>query len=69
MKESDTDKDLPGRDDSPELRGVFEAALEISRRRGETLRRLREALLADNTDEVLALARQHCGIEDKKTDA
>lgn len=49
--------------------GAIEAALEISRRRRELLERLRDALLNERSDEALALARQYCGLEDKKPDA
>lgn len=49
--------------------GAIEAALEISRQRRETLDRLRSALINDNTNEALSLARQLCGLEDKKPDA
>lgn len=62
MKESDNITD--DFDDSPELRGIFEAALEISRLRGELLHRLRDALLANDDKEAISLARQYCGLED-----
>ena len=49
------------------LSGIARAALEISKQRGEILRRLKDALLADNKDEALSLARQYCGLETDKT--
>lgn len=49
--------------------GAIEAALELSRQRRDTLDRLRSALVKGDTDEALSLARQLCGLEEKKLDA
>jgi hypothetical protein len=49
----------------PSLRGLVEVALEIARRRRETLGRLRKALDAGNEREALKLARELCGLHEK----
>lgn len=52
MKEEDTS-----------LTGVLDAALEIARKRGDTLVRLRAALEQGNDVEALKLARELCGLD------
>jgi hypothetical protein len=49
------------------LRGVIDAALEITRQRKDTLRQMKAAILEDDTDEVMRLAKDLCGVEDAKT--
>lgn len=68
-EESDITIGLPRTDEARDLRGAVNAALEISVRRRDILGRLRDALLTDDTGTALSLARQLCGIEDKKPDA
>lgn len=51
------------------LRGLVDAALEISARRRETLGQLREALEQGREQEALQLAQQLCGIDyEQKSD-
>jgi len=69
MKGSDIIKGLPGAEDVPNLAGMVDAALEVCERRRDTLRRLKDALINEDTDKALSLARQLCGLEDMKTDA
>lgn len=47
----------------PSLTGVLDAALEIARRRRNTLARLRAALEQGDDTEALKLARELCGID------
>ena len=53
--------------DAASLKGVIEAALEIARRRSETLRLLRQALVTCDDTRALAFARDICGLDDEKT--
>jgi hypothetical protein len=48
------------------LSGVVDAALEIARKRGETLARLRKALEQGNGTDALQLARELCGLNNEK---
>jgi hypothetical protein len=48
------------------LSGVFEAALEIARKRRETLARMREALENGNDAKVIEIAREFFGVDDEK---
>ena len=50
-------------EDSSSLGGLAEAALEIARRRRETLVRLRAALERGDTTEALRLAKELCGVK------
>jgi len=43
-------------------RGILDVALEIARKRRETLERMRAALLADDTVEAVELAKELCGL-------
>jgi hypothetical protein len=47
------------------LDSVLDAALEIARRRRDTLHRLRDALKTGNVPEVIRLARELCGVDDE----
>lgn len=47
----------------PGYSGVIDAALEIARKRKETLGQLKTALLDGDTDEAIKLARDLCGID------
>jgi hypothetical protein len=47
-----------------QMKGLIDAALEISRQRRDILICLRDALLNERNDEALKFARQYCGIED-----
>jgi len=49
---------------SPQLSGLVEAALEISRKRAETLGQLRDALERGDKEEALVLAKQLVGLSD-----
>jgi hypothetical protein len=51
---------------SPQLSGLMDAALEISRRRAETLGQLRDALERGETEEALELAKQLVGLSDEQ---
>lgn len=51
--------------DHPTLGGLVEVALEIARRRRETLVRLRRALETGSEGEALKLARELCGLHEK----
>lgn len=53
---------------SDSMLGIFEAALEISERRRETLATMKEALERGDSQEALEYARQLCGIEDEESD-
>ena len=48
------------------LSGVLEAALEIARKRRETLARMREALENGNDAQVIEIAREFFGVDDEK---
>ncbi len=55
--------------DFPTLGGLVGAALEIARRRRETLARLRAALERGDDAEALRLAKELCGVEhEQKSD-
>jgi hypothetical protein len=45
------------------MRGMVEAALEISRRQRDTLRLLKQALEDDDIEQIKKHARQLCGLE------
>lgn len=47
---------------------IIKTVLEISERRGETLRQLREALTQGDDKKALPLARQLCGLDDERDD-
>jgi hypothetical protein len=47
----------------PSLTGVVEAALEIARKRRDTLARLRAAVVSGDNTKVVELARKLCGVE------
>jgi hypothetical protein len=47
------------------LSGVLEAALEIARKRRETLARMREALEKGNDAKVIEIARELCGVDNE----
>ena len=46
--------------------GLLEAALEISKRRADVMRQMREALLRGDEAEALVYARVLCGLEPEK---
>lgn len=48
------------------LSGFVDAALEIARKRTETLEHLRTALENDDIEDVVKYAKDLCGIEDDK---
>lgn len=52
-------------DCQPDFSGVVDRAIEISRRRADTLRQLREALLSNDDAAALSLARKVCGLDEK----
>ena len=54
-------------EDTCNLKGVFDVALEIARDRQETLRRLRSALKTGDDGGALKLARKLCGLENEET--
>jgi uncharacterized protein YpiB (UPF0302 family) len=56
------DKDV----DASALQGLVDAALGIARKRQELLKDLRAALEANDTERVLKLARQLCGLENEE---
>ena len=45
-----------------DLSGVLDAALEIARRRRDTLAQLRAALEAGNQEQAITLAKELCGL-------
>jgi hypothetical protein len=49
-----------------QVAGVFEAALEVGRRRRDLLEQMRKALENHNDQEALRLAKQLCGLEDEQ---
>lgn len=49
---------------SAAYRAVAEAAVEIGQRRAKLLDEMRAALLQDNTDDVIAIARRLTGLEE-----
>ena len=53
--------------DRANISGLVDAALEIANGRRETLRRLREALEAEDNTEALKLARKLCGLDDEES--
>jgi hypothetical protein len=50
-------------EDSTDLDGVLDAALEIAARRRECMARLKKALDANNTRDVVRVAKELCGYE------
>jgi hypothetical protein len=48
------------------INGVFRAALEISERRAQTLAQLKEAREQGDTERVLILVDELCGIDDEQ---
>ncbi len=53
----------------PDLNGLTDLVLEISRKRREILHRMKDALLRDDTNEVLKCAQSLCGLEDWEIEA
>jgi uncharacterized protein YpiB (UPF0302 family) len=51
---------------SPQLSGLIDAALEISRRRADTLKLIREACEREDKEEVLRLSRILVGLDDEQ---
>lgn len=49
--------------------GLVNAALEIAERRANTLRQLKEALLSNDNELALSLARKVCGLNEKNNRA
>jgi hypothetical protein len=54
-------------EEKPTLGRVFDAALEIARRRRDTLQRLRAALQSGDEPEALKLAKELCGLHHEKS--
>ena len=54
-------------DDRQSLGSIIDTALEIAERRRETLRRLRAALKARRTAEVVDIAEELCGLSHDET--
>jgi hypothetical protein len=52
--------------DGSNLEGLIDAAVQIARKRRETLQRLRTAVLDSDTTEVYKYARELCGLENDK---
>jgi hypothetical protein len=48
--------------ESSALSGVLDSALEIARRRRDTLAQLRAALVAGNQEQAITLAKELCGL-------
>jgi hypothetical protein len=49
--------------------GLVDAALEIAERRANTLRQLKAALLSNDDELALSLARKVCGLDEKNNRA